>query len=391
MGRRTPRHWPTCLARRGRGYLRRRPSARERVGLGGAALAQGFTLIELLVVLAIIGTLLSLLLPAVMQARASARRATCQSNLHNLGLAMLSDATAKRRLPASGNFSLDGSRWYHNWVVDLLPRLERGDLAAAWEFDRPYNDPANHKLATVTIPVLVCPEDETALGPGGLSYGVNGGFGWTVGVPRLDCPAAFHVLERPPIAPMDFNGNGVVCPGPGTSDGMPDDKKLFYQTGLFFLENWPKGTGTVRFHTLDTILDGTSNTLMLAETLRGGYDPLSDSNWASPEPQRHSFYVSAYVCRERRCAPGWVDYRRANSAEPPYHTEAINSGRWQAEGEAPWASSFHVGGLNVVFADGRVHFVSDGVDGGVYAALVSPQGSRIRGPLAQPAPASGDY
>ena len=47
----------------------------------------GFTLIELLVVMAIIGILVALLLPAVMQTRGSARRTMCANNLHNLGVA----------------------------------------------------------------------------------------------------------------------------------------------------------------------------------------------------------------------------------------------------------------------------------------------------------------
>ncbi len=95
----------------------------------------GFTLIELLVVIAIIATLVALLLPAVQQARASARRSSCKNNLKQLSLALHNYHDTFTVFPSgvinalgddpngqngSGRIGMMG-----NWIVLSLPFLEQ--------------------------------------------------------------------------------------------------------------------------------------------------------------------------------------------------------------------------------------------------------------------------
>jgi prepilin-type N-terminal cleavage/methylation domain-containing protein len=60
---------------------------------------RGFTLVELLAVIAIIGVLVGLLLPAIQSARESARQSVCGNNFKQIGLAMHSHVSAKNVFP----------------------------------------------------------------------------------------------------------------------------------------------------------------------------------------------------------------------------------------------------------------------------------------------------
>src|SRR5438552_2816387 len=69
----------------------------------------GFTIIELLAMIAIIGVLLALLLPAVQQARQSARRIQCKSNLKQLMLGMQNYETSHSIFPTNYGFGKPNS------------------------------------------------------------------------------------------------------------------------------------------------------------------------------------------------------------------------------------------------------------------------------------------
>ena len=107
----------------------------------------GFTLVELLAVIAIVGTLIGLLVPAVQQARLAAARIQCQSNLRQIGIAILSYADARRGLPFASGRPRTGTVAHlegavetgidyirpQSWAIAILPYIEEGALAAMYE------------------------------------------------------------------------------------------------------------------------------------------------------------------------------------------------------------------------------------------------------------------
>jgi len=89
---------------------------------------RGFTLIELLVAIGILCLLVAIALPAVQAARESARRAQCQNNLHQIGLALHGYHADHNTFPPAVTGTRNGYSGAFSLQVRLLPHLDRSTL-----------------------------------------------------------------------------------------------------------------------------------------------------------------------------------------------------------------------------------------------------------------------
>lgn len=315
---------------------------------------RGFTLIELLVVISIIATLAALILPAVQQARAAARRAECQNNMKQLMLAMTNYASRHNgALP--GLYSNFDGLIARSWAVALLPDFDQAAILRSIE-DGSFQ--ANYPTG-VSLKVLQCPVDNGNFQQlGGLSYVVNGGYAVSSAWPTLGTVA------------VPLHTSGAINYDGGTA-GQAGDIRIARATGLFM----PRAAGDTFRVSMSYIGngDGSSNTIMIAENLQG-------QNWHLPAgPGDISFVLPIVLTTDIGpvgtkplgfIAPLPTAKTTTSPAMPGLNVIA-------ARGAAPRPSSSHQGVSMYGFADGSAKQISDGLDSLVYGRLITPDGQRF--------------
>ena len=379
---------------------------------------KGFTLIELLVVIAIIAVLVSLLLPAVQQAREAARRSQCKNNLKQIGLALHNYHEKTSTFPPGwvgvgeepkngpGTHVIDSTDGGAiGWIVQIMDSFEGGSIAAkmdktksfrgietaGWASTQAMNSHRNSP--TGIIPMLKCPSDLgenkilTKVGQRELGTSTYpGNFG--VGIPFND--AAMH-----PRRCQGILGGNTRVRIRDIKDGVTNciavgERKLTYSSDI-----WGLG-GT--FNTGGWVNDAGS-----VPTFWGGTDDLSDSPYA----------VTQLVATTTNGNP-WIVYNAANVAtsikptgeiikNPPNpnivpflinKTASVSMGTLPDGTTIPankglngefahlntvGFSSWHTGGAQFLLCDGSVRFLSENIDASTFVNLSRKADSTLLG------------
>lgn len=310
----------------------------------------GFTLIELLVVIAIIAVLVSLLLPAVQQAREAARRSQCKNNFKQVALAIHNYHDTHQVFPLSdfrvggGTCPSDplytGAFSRYSWGAMILPYLDQGALYNNFDFSVNFNVGKNapNSMQTVgaTVTVYLCPSDPQ-------------------GDPRCNHTGVINNSggsnDKDDIGRSNMAGIGdsvyAFCAPAWSGTGSYPATAL--PAGVWAKTN---GDGILSNNSkisMRDVIDGTSNTILVGEVTGGTRGSCNCNEWAinghtSTGPGINNIYT----------IPGGATAWDRNGNQ---HRMGI--------------SSYHVGGCNVALADGSVRFLSQNMSGQTLQALGS--------------------
>jgi prepilin-type processing-associated H-X9-DG protein len=331
---------------------------------------RGYTLIEILVLFAIIGVLLTLLLPAIQAARQAALRASCQNSLKQLGLALHTYHDSHETFPPGRTRGRGPNPGGWSALAQILPHLEQQMVYNAINFqagpdldDAGSNSP-NSTIASVRITTFLCPTDAKAEPgrDGSSSYVLNTGTTFPVSPRnRGRVPITGPFFENSRVRIADFED--------GTSQTAAASEVVRSEPGP--IAPWD---GQTFRHALVLTRGGDDQTAVPPELT----DP--DSQCSGPGLTLSPTLGITWTLG----APGATLY---NHLRPPNDPGMSRRGgfpypthfpeHWNELSHDVPARSRHKAGVNLLLADGSVRFVRDPVDPNLWRALGSRSGHEV--------------
>ena len=327
---------------------------------------RAFTLIELLVVIAIIAILIGLLLPAVQKVREAASRMKCSNNLKQMGLAAHNYESANGTLPPSRHSAVVAGTLVSSDAtvqVILLPYLEQDNLRNLFDLNYNTNSDlpvhssfpskagANAQARVTEVSFFICPSDPSSaktFNAGRLNYYGNQGTtaNWRAGVGG---PGA-GVFQIPAAG-----ASTTVWKGPtiiGLSDGS-SNTAMFSEVmrGTFTGESSGAGQSDYTSISFGASISG-------AAMFDGrGVSGCSAGTLSSPlryTGQQYYRAIPQMMTYSHTLPPNW-NRRTNNPSTQQYNCSQSTTFNHMA------ASSYHTGGVNVGMADGSVKSARDSV------------------------------
>lgn len=201
---------------------------------------RAYTLVELLVVILIIALLVAMLLPAISAIREAARRAECQNNLRQLGIALRAHESALRYFPPGwiANDASERPGW--SWAAHaLLYTDEKTLFRGGSDLRRPLDDASFAAVRQHSVRFLVCPSDAAALLVT-LPAGSN--------TPAMRFAAANLIPAPPPTVLTVARSNYVGHFGTRPIEEFPDaGNGVFYRNSRVRVSELPQGLGKTLF------------------------------------------------------------------------------------------------------------------------------------------------
>ena len=325
------------------------------------AKTSAFTLVELLVVIAIIGILIGMLLPAVQQVREAARRTQCANNVRQLGLACLNYESSLQVFPPGQNKNT-GYKWARGpaiiprpsdstqaqelaWGTFILPFIEQNNLhaqlkAATNNWDLPVDSALNadgQLIVSTVVPAFICPSDGGRYSDGLFNEA------WT-DASSLSAGVGMH---------SKTNYHAIMGGNLGT---VQRAERALNQVGRGF-EQYFGIFGHNSRTSFEDIKDGASNVMALSEVSSiSGFEASGSVGEAPENPAYGAVWSGAPADASCGTLGLWSVFGMMGTLNERFsHNYTINS----VNPIADVGSSFHSGGVNVVFGDGSVHFFSE--------------------------------